>query len=130
MRFLKAQTTSRGINSDTKGFNIDSLGLANINTDKAVIVPKGTQNQRPYTGVEGMLRYNSELDEFEGYAASAWGSIGGGASAGGAVYENAQTIAADYTMTTGTNGHSVGPITVDSGVTVTIPSGSSWLVSI
>ena len=77
-----------------------------------------------------MLRYNSELDEFEGYAASAWGSIGGGASAGGAVYENAQTIAADYTMTTGTNGHSVGPITVDSGVTVTIPSGSSWLVSI
>ena len=65
MRFLKAQTTSRGINSDTKGFNIDSLGLANINTDKAVIVPKGTQNQRPYTGVEGMLRYNSDTNDFE-----------------------------------------------------------------
>jgi hypothetical protein len=33
-------------------------------------------------------------------------------------------------MTTGTNGHSVGPITVDTGVTVTIPTGSSWLVSV
>ena len=55
MRFLKAQTTSRGINADTKGLNIDSLGLAEMNTDKAFIVPKGTQNQRPFTGVEGMV---------------------------------------------------------------------------
>ncbi len=75
MRFLKAQTTSRGINSDTKGFNIDSLGLANINTDKAVIVPKGTQNQRPYTGVEGMVRYNTDETEFEVYHNSAWKPI-------------------------------------------------------
>ena len=95
-----------------------------------ITTPSGTTAQRPGSPGEGMLRYNSELDEFEGYANSAWGSIGGGASAGGAIYENTQTITANYTMTTGTNGHSVGPITVDSGVTVTIPSGSSWLVSI
>ena len=93
-----------------------------------ITTPSGTTAQRPGSPGEGMLRYNSELDEFEGYAASAWGSIGGGASAGGAVYENAQTIAADYTMTTGTNGHSVGPITVVAPAVVTIPSGSSWLV--
>jgi len=93
-----------------------------------ITTPSGTTAQRPGSPGEGMLRYNSELDEFEGYAASAWGSIGGGASAGGAVYENSQSITANYTMTTGTNGHSVGPITVDSGVAVTIPSGSSWLV--
>mgnify|MGYP003666601336 CR=1 FL=1 len=91
--------------------------------------PRGTTAQRP-TASLGMLRYNTTLSEFEGYAAGAWGSIGGGASAGGAIYENTQTITANYTMTTGTNGHSVGPITVDTGVTVTIPSGSSWLVSI
>ena len=93
-----------------------------------ITTPSGTTAQRPGSPAEGMLRYNSQLDEFEGYAASAWGSIGGGASAGGAVYENKQSITANYTMTTGTNGHSVGPITVDSGVVVTIPSGSSWLV--
>jgi len=95
-----------------------------------ITTPSGTTAQRPGSPGEGMLRYNSELDEFEGYANSAWGSIGGGASAGGAIYENTQTIAANYTMTTGTNGHSVGPITINSGIVVTIPSGSSWLVSI
>ena len=95
-----------------------------------ITTPSGTTAQRPGSPGEGMLRYNSELDEFEGYANSAWGSIGGGASAGGAIYENTQTITANYTMTTGTNGHSVGPITVDTGVTVTIPTGSSWLVSV
>lgn len=63
MRFIKAQTTSRGINSDTKGINVDTLGLVSVNTNKAVIVPKGTQNQRPATGVEGMLRYNSDTSE-------------------------------------------------------------------
>jgi hypothetical protein len=95
-----------------------------------ITTPSGTTAQRPGSPGEGMLRYNSELDEFEGYANSAWGSIGGGASAGGAIYENTQTITANYTMTTGTNGHSVGPITINSGIVVTIPSGSSWLVSI
>ena len=108
--------------------NLVFTGTGTIST------PTGTTAQRPGTGgtpgtaTEGMLRYNSELDEFEGYAASAWGSIGGGASAGGAVYENSQLITANYTMTSGTNGHSVGPITVNSGVVVTIPSGSAWLV--
>ena len=93
-----------------------------------ITTPSGTTAQRPGSPGEGMLRYNSTTDEFEGYAASAWGSIGGGASAGGAVYENKQIITANYTMTSGTNGHSVGPITVNSGVVVTIPSGSAWLV--
>ena len=93
-----------------------------------ITTPSGTTAQRPGSPGEGMLRYNSELDEFEGYAASAWGSIGGGASAGGAVYENSQSITANYTMTSGTNGHSVGPITVVAPAVVTIPSGSSWLV--
>jgi len=93
----------------------------------AITQPVGTELQRP-SGVAGMFRYNSDSSEFEGYT-DAWGSIGGGASAGGAVYENTQTITANYTMTTGTNGHSVGPITINTGITVTIPTGSSWLVS-
>ena len=75
MRFLKAQTTSRGINADTKGLNIDALGLAELNTDKAFIVPKGTQNQRPFTGVEGMVRYNTDEGEFEVYHNAAWKPI-------------------------------------------------------
>jgi hypothetical protein len=56
-----------------------------------------------------------------------WGIVGG-AVASGAIYENSQIITATYTMTVGKNGSSVGPITIDGGVTVTIPAGSTWLV--
>lgn len=41
---------------------------------------------------------------------------------------NTQTISANYTIPTGYNGMSAGPITISSGVVVTIPSGSSWSI--
>ena len=43
--------------------------------------------------------------------------------------ENSATISADYTITTGNNALSAGPITINSGVTVTVPSGSTWSVT-
>ena len=56
------------------------------------------------------------------------GGDGGGASANGVIYENALTITEDYTLTTNKNGMSVGPITLDSGTSVTIPSGQRWVI--
>lgn len=56
-----------------------------------------------------------------------WATIEG-ASAGGSIYENTDTIAADYTLGSGKNGMSVGPMTINSGVTVTVPSGQRWVV--
>lgn len=56
-----------------------------------------------------------------------WSTVAA-AVASGAVYENTQTITTNYTMTTGYNGESVGPITIASGITVTIPSGSRWAI--
>jgi len=47
---------------------------------------------------------------------------------GGAIYENSTTISANYTIGTNNNAMSAGPITVNSGVSVTIPSGSSWAI--
>lgn len=41
---------------------------------------------------------------------------------------NADSVEADYTIATGTNGFSIGPITVDSGVTVTVASGQQWVI--
>lgn len=58
----------------------------------------------------------------------AGGGGGGGAEAGGAIYENTQSINANYTITINKNGFSVGPITVASGVTVTVPSGSRYVI--
>ena len=43
-------------------------------------------------------------------------------------YENPQTITANYTITTNSNAMAAGPITINSGVSVTIPSGSVWTV--
>jgi len=56
-----------------------------------------------------------------------WSTVAS-AVASGAIYENTQNITQTYTMTTGNNGESVGPITVASGVSVTIPSGSRWVI--
>jgi len=78
-----------------------------------------------------MIRYNTTLTQFEGYNGSAWSSVGGGATGGGAdtiFFENGQTVTTNYTLTTNKNAVTAGPITIDSGVTVTIPSGSSWVV--
>jgi hypothetical protein len=44
------------------------------------------------------------------------------------LYENSATISANYTIGTGNNAMSAGPITVDTGYTVTVPTGSTWTV--
>jgi hypothetical protein len=51
-----------------------------------------------------------------------------GASAGGVIWENTLVISSNYTLTAGKNGMSVGPITINSGVVVTVPSGQRWVV--
>jgi hypothetical protein len=60
-----------------------------------------------------------------------WGLAGGGASgaSGNQVfYENDIEVTASYTITSNKNAVTAGPITVQSGVTVTVPSGSSWTI--
>ena len=96
----------------------------------AGLLPSGTTAQRDGSPAAGYIRFNSTTGSFEGYDGSAWGAIGGGggASAGGAIYENTNEITANYTLTTDTNGMSVSPMTVASGVTVTVPSGQRWVV--
>jgi len=50
------------------------------------------------------------------------------AFSGGAIYENADDIAANYSITAGKNAMSVGPITIADSVTVTVPSGQRWVI--
>lgn len=97
----------------------------------AAKVPAGTTAQRDATPVPGMFRLNTTLGKFEGYKAGAWGSVGGGATGGGSddiFVENGQVVTVDYTITTGKNAMSAGPITIADGVTVTIPNGSVWSI--
>ena len=43
-------------------------------------------------------------------------------------YENAQAVTSSYTITTNKSAMSAGPVTLNSSVTVTIPSGSRWVI--
>ena len=53
----------------------------------------------------------------------------GRAVIGGQGYvENSYNITTSSTVTDGSNAISVGPLTINSGVSVTVPSGSRWLV--
>jgi len=44
------------------------------------------------------------------------------------LYEHAHTISANYTITSGNNAMSAGPVTIDTGYSVTVPSGSVWTI--
>ena len=68
---------------------------------------------------------------FEGYNGTVWSQVGGGATGGGndqIFVQNGQTVTANYTIPTSFNAMSTGPITIDAGIVVTIPSGSVWAV--
>ena len=102
-------------------------GVAKINTTTSLTLPVGTTAQRP-TAATGQVRFNSSTNQFEGYNGTVWGALGGGNTTTLGLWENANTISADYTITTNNNALSAGPITVASGVTVTVPSGSVWTI--
>lgn len=60
-----------------------------------------------------------------------WAQIGGGATGAGGdqvFVENGVTVTANYTLSTNKNAMSVGPITINSGLSVTVPSGQRWVI--
>ena len=46
-----------------------------------------------------------------------------------ALYEHAHTISANYSIASGNNAMTAGPITINSGVSVTVPTGSTWVIA-
>ena len=70
--------------------------------------------------------------EVVAYTAFEISTVVAGATGGGAdqvFYENDQVVTANYTLTAGKNAHSVGPLTIGAGVTITIPDGARWVIS-
>jgi hypothetical protein len=106
---------------------ISATGDVTFSGTGATKLQASTTANRPGTPAQGMLRYNTTLSQFEGYNGTDWGGIGG-AQAGGAIQVNNTTASVSYTIATGTNGFSVGPITTASGVTITVSAGQRWVV--
>lgn len=56
----------------------------------------------------------------------------GGATGGGTnrvFYNNDQTVTTDYSIPSGKNAISAGPVTINTGISVTIPTGSVWVIA-
>jgi hypothetical protein len=61
-------------------------------------------------------------------SAVSWVTVQSGNSVTESMYEMSNTIASNYTIATGNNAMSAGPITVNTGITVTVPGGSTWVI--
>jgi hypothetical protein len=85
-----------------------------------VQMPTGATTDRPDAPTDGMFRYNTTLNLFEGFVNGAWGQVGGdaGATGGGndeVFIENDQTVTISYTIPSTKNAMTTGPITLGGG---------------
>ena len=111
---------------------LDTEKVPRTATTGAAVVPAGTTAQRPGSPVDGLLRFNATLNQFEGFFSGVWQAIGGGQMLGvaqtKAIFYNSKTISENLSIIVDTNGLSAGPITISDGFTVTVPDGSVWSV--
>jgi hypothetical protein len=121
---------SGGTGAATAAQAVINLGVITSATGSAK-VPAGTTAQQDVSPSAGFFRFNTTFGIFEGYNGTAWGQVGGGATGAGGdqvFVENGQNVTTTYSIPAGKNAMTTGPITVDAGVTVTVPSGSRWVV--
>ena len=115
---------------------LDTEKVPRTSTTGSAKLPVGNTSQRDADGgtpanLTGYIRYNTQLTSFEGHNGTSWGAIGGGATGGGAdawALEHDNTVTTSYTIGTGKNVITAGPLTINSGATVTVPTGSTWVI--
>lgn len=129
--YVGAAIAGTGVTSGTRitDFLTGSGGIGTYTVSVSQTVVAGTSiTDAP---VIGMIRYNSTNSAFEGYGASGWAGIGGGATGAGGdevFILNSQVVTTSYAIPSGKNASSTGPLTVNGSVTITIPSGSRWVI--
>jgi len=101
------------------------------NYTNSLNIPVGNTSQRDGTPAVGMLRYNNQLNQFEGYKSIGWGEIGGSRTVGGGTdqlfVETDQNMTTNYELTANKNGMTISPV-INSGVTLTVPSGAILVI--
>ena len=73
---------------------------------------------------------NEQFLQTNGSGVLAWAAAGGATGAGGdeVFYENGQSVTTSYSVTANSNAMSAGPVTLDSGVDVTLTGTSEWVI--
>ena len=86
--------------------------------------------------LSGELGYETDTDKWKvGDGSTSWSALGytgvGGATGGGDdqwALEHDNTITTTYTISTGKNVISAGPISIDAAATITVPATSFWVI--
>jgi hypothetical protein len=108
-------TISMVVNSDVT-FGTPTVNVPNNLTfvgTGAIRVPVGTTGQQPGTPVNGMIRYNSTNQYFEGYNNGQWNQIGATSSiTTNGLWQNNQNINTTQAVSSGYSASSSGPITL------------------
>ena len=123
--------TERSSLANTNAFIATKVAQSGANNSAKI--PYGTTGQRDGSPDTGFFRYNVTTASAEIYDGSAWGEVGGGGGATGGgndqvFYENGQTVTTNYTISSSTNAMATGPITINSGVAVTVPTGGRLVI--
>lgn len=169
-------TNNRYIQADG---SVDFTGNQGSTATGSFQIASGTTLERNGTPADGMIRYNTDLNTYEGYSDGNWGSLGGGlmhvgttaptvfregnqwydtetgrayvyidgstdawvdqnpGGGGGTTkgggqnlvfQENEMVCTADYQLTANRSALSAGPITINDGVTITIPNNQNWVI--
>jgi hypothetical protein len=109
---------------NTAGTSIEIVKVTARSTDTFTIVraQEGTSGTAFSTGDKFELRLTAgEINQL-------FSGVVQGGNTDQVFVENSRTVTTNYTLTTGRSASSVGPITVNSGITVTVPSGSRWVI--
>lgn len=104
------------INNTTDGSNIYVKGGPTSPTT-GVLIPAGSS---------ALVAWDSDTGDFVKVAGGGGGATGGGNDT--IFFENGQTVTTSYTIPATTNAGTYGPIAINAGVVVTVPSDSSWTV--
>ena len=139
LKICTSVSSGTGTFTTIGNITLPNLGLATLtgatftgpiinNYTSALRLPVGTTAQRPGSPAAGDIRFNSTTTEAEIFNGSIFTAVAGGAGATGGgndqwVFENDQNVTQNYEITTNKHAHSVSP-TINSGVTITVPSGS------
>jgi hypothetical protein len=90
-----------------------------------------------YKNTSGVIQNLAGLSGYSGFSGatgtgtsgySGYSGLNGSGGVTGVFVENETVVTTNYTLTAGKNAESVGPITINPGVTVTIPDGQRWVV--
>ena len=88
--------------------------ITSVTTSSVSSLPSQTGNSGKYLTTDGSI--------------ASWATLATGNTTANGLWENSNTISSNYTITTNYNAMSVGDLTVANGVTVTVPSGSTWII--